>query len=186
MEAVRMKRLALASAGAAAALTIASVTACSNPAPPPPTAGNPFTASPAAGHGPAAGGTSAGGTGTGRTASGPAVAGRSAVAAACKQQYDFWLRGPGQGLVTTVTAFGQPAAGPGALTASLTKAKPVLARASRNPMPTCADPKGYWIVLLMHVNAAAASTGSSSVTTAMRGVPAIARALLVELRHTAA
>ena len=55
-------------------------------------------------------------------------------------------------------------------------------------MPACADPKGYWTALLMHVSAAA-STGASgprpaSVIVAMKGVPKIERELRTELKTT--
>jgi hypothetical protein len=71
------------------------------------------------------------------------------------------------------------------LTAVLKKAEPAVARAARYPMPACADPKGYWEPLLMHINAAAASTGSaSSLRAAMKGVPMITRELVAELNRT--
>jgi hypothetical protein len=51
-------------------------------------------------------------------------------------------------------------------------------------MPACADPEGYWPVLLMHVNAAAASTASAAtVTAAMKGVPKLTRELNTELKR---
>ena len=72
------------------------------------------------------------------------------------------------------------------LTAALKKARPAVARAARHPMPACADPMGYWSVLLMHVNAAVASKGSaSSVRAAMKDVPKIEHKLIVEVKHTA-
>jgi len=69
------------------------------------------------------------------------------------------------------------------LTAALRKARPAVARAARHPVPACADPRGYWSVLLMHVSAAAASTGSAaSVRAAMTNVPKIERNLIAELK----
>jgi hypothetical protein len=51
-------------------------------------------------------------------------------------------------------------------------------------MPACADPKGYWAVLLMHVNAAATGPGSgSSFRTAMNGVPMLTQELVTELKR---
>jgi hypothetical protein len=71
------------------------------------------------------------------------------------------------------------------LTAVLKKTEPAVTRAARYPMPACADPQGYWEVLLMHVNAAAASTGSAStLRAAMMGVPTITREFLAELKRT--
>ena len=196
-----MTRQALAVAGAATALAVAALTACSGASPPPATAGNPFTGGPSASGQPAAGqsaggssagGSSAGGSsaGGGSATGGPSAAGLpagtpAAARSACKQQYNVWQQGPGQGLVATLTAFGQSATATD-LTDALTKAKPALARASQNPMPQCADPRGYWMVLVMHVNAASAASSNSSVKSALKGVPAIAHALLAELQQTAA
>jgi hypothetical protein len=68
------------------------------------------------------------------------------------------------------------------LTVALKKAKPTVARAARSPVPACADPAGYWSVLLMHMNAAVASTGSkSNARAAMKDVPTIERKLAAEL-----
>jgi len=65
---------------------------------------------------------------------------------------------------------------------ALKKAKPAIARAARNPVPACADPRGYWSVLLMHMNAASASAGSaSSMRAAMKGVPEIEHELAAEI-----
>ncbi len=73
-----------------------------------------------------------------------------------------------------------------ALTVVLKKAKPAVARAARYPVPACADPRGYWSVLLMHVNAAVASSGSAStVRAAMNDVPKIENELTAEIRDTA-
>ena len=52
-------------------------------------------------------------------------------------------------------------------------------------MPACADPRGYWIVLLMHMNAIADSKGSvSSKQAALKGVPKIEQELTAELKAT--
>ena len=75
------------------------------------------------------------------------------------------------------------------LTAALQKARPVVAQAARHPIPACADPRGYWDVLLMHVTAAAATKDStSSVQAAIKDVPGIEHQLTAELkqlRHSA-
>jgi hypothetical protein len=112
---------------------------------------------------------------------------QSAAQVTCKQQYDGWKQGPGNGLVEAVSAVGSAGAAGGAsvLTTVLSKAKPAVAKAAHNPMPACADPKGYWEVLLMHVNAAADSKGSAaSLKAAMNNVPMIANELLAELKQT--
>ena len=97
----------------------------------------------------------------------------------CAQQYQTWAHGRGTGLVATLHAVSvaSTAGDPKVLTVTLKKAKPAVARAARYPVPACADPRGYWSVLLMHVNAAVASTSSaSSARAAMKGVPAIEHA----------
>ncbi len=112
---------------------------------------------------------------------------QSAVTANCRQQYHAWKQGQGKGLVAVLNAVGsaQASGDMHALKAVLTKTKPALARASRYPLPACADPNGYWTVLMMHVNAAAASTGSAAtLMAAMKGVPALTHELNAELKRT--
>jgi len=70
------------------------------------------------------------------------------------------------------------------LSAALKRAKPEVAMAARHPIPACADPKGYWTVLLMHVNAAATSTSSmSSMHAAVKDVPEIVHSLMTEVKR---
>ncbi len=78
-------------------------------------------------------------------ASSPAVT-NSAAPVTCKQQYDVWKQGSGNGLVDAVSAVGSAGAAGNAsvLTTVLEKAKPAVARAASSPMPACADPKGHW------------------------------------------
>jgi hypothetical protein len=105
----------------------------------------------------------------------------------CSQQYRTWTNGQGKGLVATLSAVSSAAAAGDAqvLTAALKEAKPAVARAASHPVPACADPKGYWEVLLMHVNAAVASKGSAaSVRAAMQDVPKIQHKLITEVRQT--
>ena len=107
--------------------------------------------------------------------------------AACKQQYETWQHGWGKGLVAAVTVVGSASASGNSavLAAALKEAKPALSIAARYPMPMCADPKGYWMALLMHVNAAEASTSSATrLAAAVKGIPEIANGLLAELKHT--
>ena len=110
-----------------------------------------------------------------------------AAPVSCSQQYDTWEHGHGKGLVATLDAVSSAdtAGDTHVLTATLKNAGPTVARAARYPMPACADPRGYWSVLLMHVNAAAASGGSaSSVRAAMMNVPKIEHELIAELKRT--
>jgi hypothetical protein len=69
------------------------------------------------------------------------------------------------------------------LAAALMKARPAVASAARYPLPACADPKGYWDLLLMHVNAAASTNSGSSQRAAMKGMPEIQRNLTAELKR---
>ena len=158
-----MKRLALAITGAAVA---GLATACTH------------TATPSAAH--ASQATSS------ATAASPSTT-PSVSAADCRQQYDTWKQGPGKGLVAALTAVGSAGTQGNTqqLTTALKQAQPAVARAAKSPVPACADPKGYWEVVLMHVNAAASSTGSAaSLQAAMKGVPQLTNQLVAELNRT--
>jgi hypothetical protein len=109
------------------------------------------------------------------------------VPASCGEQYSAWAHGHGKGLVTTVATVSSAATAgdPHALRAALKKARPAVALAARHPMPGCADPRGYWYVLLMHVNAAAAKGSTApSRQAALEDVPHIAHQLTAELKQT--
>jgi hypothetical protein len=116
---------------------------------------------------------------------------QSAAPVNCPRKYDAWMRGPAKKLVATLNAVGSPSTGQDrtAQTAALKKAKLAVASAARNPIPSCADPKGYWTALLMHVNAAAGSansaSGRASITLALKGVPELESELSAELTRTA-
>ena len=121
-------------------------------------------------------------------AAAPASQGTTSAArtpVSCSQQYHTWKHGQGQGLIAalhTVSVAGM-AGDPQALTVALKNAGPVVAKATHHPIPACADPRGYWDVLLMHVNAAVASRHSpSSVRAAMKGVPKITHELTAEVK----
>ncbi|HEY1343762.1 MAG TPA: hypothetical protein VGF54_02095 [Streptosporangiaceae bacterium] len=106
----------------------------------------------------------------------------------CGQQYRTWKHGQGKGLMSALNDVSSAATAGDAqvLTATLEQAKPAVARAARHPIPACADPRGYWSVLLMHVNAAVASKGSaSSVRAALQDVPKIQHKLTTEVKQTA-
>jgi hypothetical protein len=154
-----MKRLALLTAGAA----LAGLTACTSSAPSAaPSNGPTVTSSPAA------------------------TSSRPVITASCRQRYHAWKQGPGKGLVAALDAVGSSATAgdTNALKAALKRTKPLLAKAARYPLPACADPEGYWTVLMMHVNAAATSTGSAAtLTAAMKGVPTLTRELNAELKR---
>jgi hypothetical protein len=121
-------------------------------------------------------------------AAAPASHGTVHVPVSCSQQYHTWEHGQGKGLIPALDAVSsaESAGGTHVLTAALKKAGPTVARAARHPVPACADPRGYWDVLLMHVNAAVASKGSaSSVRAAMKDVPKLEHTLIAELKQTA-
>ena len=109
-----------------------------------------------------------------------------AVPVSCGQQYQTWAHGRGKGVIAALNAVSSAgtAGDSHALKVALRKAKPAVARAAHHPLPACADPRGYWNVLLMHVNAAAASGGSrSSMRAALTDVPRIEHALTAEVRR---
>jgi len=110
------------------------------------------------------------------------------VQASCGQQYHEWGQGKGKGVMAaldTVSA-ASTAKNPQALKTELQKAKPAVAKATRYPLPGCADPRGYWTVLMMHVTAAVSSASSTaSARAAMKGVPAIERQLVTEVNAVA-
>ena len=119
----------------------------------------------------------------------PAAApGSAPVPVSCAQQYQTWEHGRGTGLVDTFHAVSvaSTVGDTKVLTATLKKARPAVAQATHYPVPACADPRGYWSALLMHVNAAVGSRGSaSSARAALKGVPAIEKQLTAELQAVA-
>jgi hypothetical protein len=106
----------------------------------------------------------------------------------CHQQYRSWTHGDGKGVMGALNGVSVAAKrgnGP-ALTTALRHAKPAFARAAAHPIPACADPRGYWNVLLMHVNAASSGKGSvASARAAVKDVPNVMHALVVDVRQTA-
>jgi hypothetical protein len=107
------------------------------------------------------------------------------VPVSCRQQYNTWNHGQGKGLIAALDSdsSAETAGDTQVLTATLKNTRPDISRAARHPVPACADPRGYWDVLLRHVTAAAASTGSaSSMRAAMKGVPEIEYQLTAELK----
>ena len=166
-----MRRIVLAAAGAA----VAGVAACSHPAAPASVSGTHGTSSAQSGSGSAAGGGSAAGSGG---------SGGSSVPVSCGQRYHAWVGGAGKSLLATFHAVSVAAAtgDSQALTVALDNAKPAVTGATLHPVPACADPRGYWGVLLMHVNAAVSGHPSApSVRAALKDVPAIEHALTAEL-----
>ena len=106
----------------------------------------------------------------------------------CTQQYRSWAHGDGKGIMGALHGVSSAAtAGHGqALAVALKQARPAVTQGARHPIPACAAPRGYWTVLLMHVNAAAASKGSaSSMRAAVHDVPRLMDSLVADVGHTA-
>jgi hypothetical protein len=129
-----------------------------------------------------------------RTSAGPAsspAGTRSPTQVSCSQRYDAWRHGPAKKLIAAIGAV--DAAGKAhdlpARKAAVRKAGRMVAGADRNPIPACADPRGYWTALLMHVNAAAASaspgSGRAAIGLALKGVSTLRRELTAELQRIA-
>lgn len=123
-----------------------------------------------------------------RAASAGRDTGAPVVPVSCGQQYRSWTSGEGKGLMSAFDAVSSAATAGDrqALHRALRHAGPAVARAAHHPIPACADPRGYWSVLLMHVNAAVTGKDSArSVREAMRDVPKIHGQLKVEVEQTA-
>jgi hypothetical protein len=151
-----MKRLALAAVGAA----VVGLTACSG-----------------------------GAAHTTGSAGRPAASSRppTTTAVSCSRQFHTWRDSHGKGLLAAFHAVSMAGRSADAhqLTVALKRAQPAVARATRHPVPACADPRGYWSVLLMHVNAAVTGKASAaSARAAMQDVPVIEHRLMVELRRS--
>ena len=109
----------------------------------------------------------------------------------CPKEYETWKQGPAGKLTSTLKAVdaANTSGDTSTLATMLRQAGPAVDKAARHPIPACADPKGYWTALMMHVNAAVASAGSASgaasTTLALKGVPELERELNAELKTTA-
>jgi hypothetical protein len=111
------------------------------------------------------------------------------VPVSCTQRYNTWIHGQGKGLIAALDAVSsaETAGNVHVLTATLNRTKSAISWAARHPVPACADPAGYWNVLLMHVTAAADNTHSApSVRAAMKNVPEVEHQLTAELKQTTA
>jgi hypothetical protein len=110
----------------------------------------------------------------------------------CPQRYAAWENGPANKIITAVHAVVTSSTGRNIRVqeAALKNAVSTVDSAAKYPIPECADPKGYWNALLMHVNAAAESFQSagtsSSVKVALIAAPQLERDLGTELKQTAA
>jgi|GEM_PF-3089816 len=137
-------------------------------------------------------GTSAAQSGTSASPAATATPSHGTASIACPKRYTTWKNGPGKEVVAAVDAVVVASRNGDiqAQQAALKKAAPAVDAATSNPMPACADPKGYWSALMLHVNAAAQSlksgSGTDSVKVALHDVPKIDRQLNAEVKRTAA
>ena len=119
---------------------------------------------------------------------GTSSAGQAIAPISCSQQYRTWTKGEGRGVMGALNSVTSAATARDdqALTAALRHAKPAVVKGPRPPIPACADPRGYWDPLLMHVNAAAYNKGSKSgARAAMHDVPELMHKLAADVRKTA-
>lgn len=115
----------------------------------------------------------------------------SAAPVNCPQTYAAWRHGHAKKFVSAIDAVDSASRTQDSaeLSAALKKARSAVAKAARYPMPACADPRGYWTALLMHVNAAAGSahsaSGRASIAVALKGIATLQHELGAELKRTA-
>ena len=147
------------------------------------------------------GGGSAASAGPSKSHTAPAQPSVSPVASAASQgcllQYRLWASGPthaaGDNLTAALNGLAAASAASEVATASAAlKRAGTAARALEHyPIPSCADPKGYWHAVLRQIEGAASSAGTSqgqgALTIAqgvMKQMPELERKLATELQVT--
>ncbi len=121
----------------------------------------------------------------------------SAASPGCLLQYRLWASGPahaaGDNLTAALNGLAAASAASEVATASAAlKRAGTAARALEHyPIPSCADPKGYWHAVLRQIEGAASSAGTSqgqgALTIAqgvMKQMPELERKLATELQVT--
>jgi hypothetical protein len=121
----------------------------------------------------------------------------SAASPGCMVQYRLWASGPAHAAGDNLTAAlnnlaAASAASDIATTSASLKRAGMAAKALEHyPIPACADPQGYWRAVLLRIEAAADSAGTSNgpgtLTIAqgvMKQMPALERKLATELQVT--
>jgi hypothetical protein len=135
--------------------------------------------------------------GSGGSSAASAPSAPSAPASSCLQQYRSWNVGPahaaGENLVAALNAL-QAASSASDVTstgAALNNAATAARALGHYPIPSCADPKGYWRAVLVRIQAAAESAGPSkghqtlaAAEGALKDMPALDLKLANELRQT--
>ena len=147
------------------------------------------------------GGGSAASAGPGKSPSASAGAGAGPVASAaspgCLLQYRLWASGPahaaGDNLTAALNGLAAASAASDITTASaaLKRAGTAARGLERYPIPSCADPKGYWHAVLRQIEGAADSAGTAQGQGALaiaqgviKQMPELERKLASELQVT--
>ncbi|HYB86905.1 MAG TPA: hypothetical protein VEC76_08655 [Streptosporangiaceae bacterium] len=137
------------------------------------------------------------GSGGGSAATATSAPSPSVPASACLQQYRSWNAGPahaaGETLVAALNAL-ETASSESDVTdtgADLKNAATAANTLGHYPIPSCADPKGYWRAVLVRIQAAAASAGTAkghqtlvAAQGALKDMPSLDLKLANELRQT--
>jgi hypothetical protein len=121
----------------------------------------------------------------------------SAASPSCLVQYRLWASGPahaaGDNLTAALNGLAAATAASNIATtsAALKRAGTAAKTLEHHPIPSCADPQGYWRAVLLRIEAAADSAGTSNgqgtLTIAqgvMKQMPALERKLATELQVT--
>ncbi len=116
----------------------------------------------------------------------PSTSASPAARVSCPRLYRAWRLGPARKFAASLAELGSSSAGQDLVIVRRERA--AIASAARSPIPPCADPKGYWTALLMHISAVESGTNSAagrkSDELAMKIVPTLGRKLRAELSHT--
>ena len=115
----------------------------------------------------------------------------------CLQQYHVWGSGPehaaGENLTAALNRLQAASSSSDipATSAALKRAGMAARTLEHYPIPTCADPKGYWHAVLLRIEAAAGHAGTSKRRAApalaaevLRQLPVLERKLATELKGT--
>ena len=126
------------------------------------------------------------------------VIGRTALPPTCRQQYETWKHGPAANAakdslerrLAAVRAAARAQDLP-LMLAAFRKLRPAVVAMASYPIPRCADPAGYWALLLARIRAAADNAGTGTSLGALllaleplRSLPAIEAKLSAELKRT--
>ena len=111
----------------------------------------------------------------------------SAASPGCLLQYRLWASGPahaaGDNLTAALNGLAAASAASEVATASAAlKRAGTAARALEHyPIPSCADPKGYWHAVLQQIEGAASSAANSAGTSQGQGALTIAQGVMKQM-----